>query len=156
MLLVTAIFLGILGINKMISFLKNQNYDFDKVIVFSIAKHQFLKDPRYKTMLISECDNGIKKFIYNYHAFPATVSGFATSIGDKCSDNDIWTSQIDLDTWEKALIDLKIDFVLIENITPSFCDNFGSIFKRGDLCKCGLFRVNKLNRNSVRLTGIED
>jgi len=94
--------------------------------------------------IIAQHTVGFEYYVLQYEVMPASVSRtdyYMWSIGSPSGPGDVWTnSLITRSNWNEYLA--TIDYLVVNNVTQSFLDEFGTYFEDPDsLNEQGIYRV---------------
>ena len=130
-------------------------YEPQRVMAQNLEKYVNIN--KDKVYLIDQGSNGLTYWQIKYFDDPIkTNEGFNWSIGTKVNDADIWTKQMDSAEWSQTLIDGKYNYVYIVNDNASFRKEFGNLFESLNNLDGGIYKVNVLNKNEIKLVRINN
>ena len=111
-------------INKTIT--KRMDYEF----VEQLAKKLDAKSDR--VYFICQNSNGYEYQVSYYLATPVSLSydySMGWSLGEPYSDGDVWTLNMTMEEWEKALTDGGYTYVYLYNVDKQFRSLYGELFE---------------------------
>lgn len=116
-----------------------------------------LLDPKKdRIYVISQNNNGLDYYTLRYNFTPVPVQeqpikparDLVWSLGEPYSPNDLWTADISVDKWSKALEGFT--YVYLYKIDNRFIDDYGQLFDNiNNIRDTTMYHINKINNNIV-------
>jgi hypothetical protein len=103
-----------------------------------------------KTYLIWQGTTGLEFHLLAYELTPRRTNVWCWTVGEKFTENDVWTCPLSPKEWADALADFE--FVVIGHADESFWTRYRSLFASGSagVLKHGLYKITR-SAGGVRL-----
>jgi hypothetical protein len=102
-----------------------------------------------KTYLIWQGSTGLEFHLMAYELTPRLTNAWCWTVGEKFTENDVWTCPLSPKEWADALADYE--FVLIGHADEPFWTRYRSLFASGsaDPLRDGLYRISRFDGGVV-------
>lgn len=143
--------------SNVLTYLSNPNTASNNFMSQFDGERRLIKDMNLKVSddvwIIAQHTVGFEFYLFNYELLPASVGRSPFSIGSSYGEGDIWTdTSYTQEKWVAKLNDFE--YVFIHKVTPSFVDEFGSLFDDPEsLDAPGFYRVN-MDFDGLNLTRV--
>ena len=116
-------------------------------------KNKVDKNKKYKFYIIVQNSAGMEKWMLRYEIrdiLKEMNEGFTWSLGEKYSEDDIWTLNISQYKFKEIIFKENYDYIYLYIVDDRFIKKYGSIFEGNDIHSDQLYRVNR-DKNILEL-----